>query len=472
MRLIDHDSIVLPPFDPWRTGAASLDVITASRGDPLGIERRRRARLAALLDFAIARSPLYRRLAGHPQTALPPLDAMPVVTKRELMQHFPEWVTDPQLRLDDLRRHLADPHRVGEPVLRDLVVWESSGSSGEPGVFVQDPTSLAVYDALEALRRPKLRPMERWLDPWYVRERLAFIGATGGHYATTVSVERLRRLNPWMGASLRSFSFLMPTDELVARLNDHAPTIIATYPTAAVLLAEQALRGRLRIAPKEFWTGGEALTPAMRATVRQAFGCPIANGYGASEFLAMASECTLNRLHLNTDWVILEPVDASYRRVPDGTTGSTTLLTNLANRIQPLIRYDLGDRVTLHAGRCACGSPLPVIEVEGRTDDALVLSDERGDEVRLRPLAQTTVLEDDAGVHDFQIEQRAADALLLRVGADGEALPRASTALHAYLRRMGLPRVHVDVRREAGVRTRSGKLPRVVCSRDAAETAA
>jgi phenylacetate-coenzyme A ligase PaaK-like adenylate-forming protein len=43
----------------------------------------------------------------------------------------------------------------------------------------------------------------------------------------------------------------------------------------------------------------------MRGVIRQAFGCPVTNEYGASEFLALASECACGRLHLNSDCAIL-----------------------------------------------------------------------------------------------------------------------------------------------------------------------
>ena len=206
---------------------------------------------------------------------------------------------------------------------------------------------MAAYDALEALRRPHLRPYDRILDPWGVTERLVFVGAIGGHFASTVSIERLRRLNPLLASRLRSVSFLQPVASLVAELHRNSPTVVATYPSAAVLLAEECLAGRLRIAPREIWTGGENLSPAMRAFVQQAFDCPVVNSYGTSEFLSLASECSHGSLHLNSDWAILEPVDARGNPVPRGSPGATTLLTNLANHVQPLIRYDIGDRVAL-----------------------------------------------------------------------------------------------------------------------------
>jgi len=131
--------------------------------------------------------------------------------------------------------------------------------------------------------------------------------------------------------------------------------------------------------------------------------------------------------------------------------------------VQPLIRYDLGDRVVVHPQRCACGSPLPTIDVQGRCDDMVVLRNGRGRGVRLLPLALTTVLEDDAGVFDFQLVQLDAGALQLTVGADAGSTERARAALAAYLKRQGLPHVRIEV--QAGthcVQGRSGKLQRVV----------
>lgn len=57
---------------------------------------------------------------------------------------------------------------------------------------------------------------------------------------------------------------------------------------------------------------------------------------------------------MNADWVLLEPVDERHRPTPPGVPSHTVLLTNLANRVQPLIRYDLGDSVTLLDRPCQC----------------------------------------------------------------------------------------------------------------------
>ncbi|GAA4339164.1 coenzyme F390 synthetase [Variovorax defluvii] len=457
---------VLPPFDPWLTNRIALDAAAAAHADAAALAARRDRRLADLFRAAARGSPFYRRYLAGRNPADIRLDTLPLVHKAELMDAFDDWVADPVLRLDALRRFTADRSRIADPFEGRYVVWESSGSSGHPGIFVQDTHAMAVYDALEYLRRPAARSLERLMNPFGIGERIVFVGATGGHFASTVSIERLRRLNPMLALSLHSLSFLQSPESLLRQLDALRPTVIATYPSVALLLAEERQAGRLRTAPREVWTGGENLSAACRGFVQQALGCPVVNNYGASEFLTLASECRQGRLHLNSDWAILESVDAQGRVLPAGGRGTTTLLTNLANHVQPLIRYDLGDRVWQDPVPCACGSALPVIEVEGRNDDALRLGRPGTRTVRVPPLAVSTVLEDDGGLFDFQLVQKGPCELLLSTGLRGQAadasLRRARSALSAFLARQGAVGVHIHCRSGAREhRGLSGKVQRV-----------
>jgi phenylacetate-coenzyme A ligase PaaK-like adenylate-forming protein len=454
-------------FDPWLTAAVVLDVAAAARSSAAALLARQRQRVTELLRAARAGSPLYRRrLAGvDPQAA--DLRGIAPVGKPELMRHFDQWLTDRAVRLDELHAFVADPQRIAQPYLGRYVVWESSGSSGEPAIFVQDAHALAVYDALEGLRRAPTQLMKRALDPMYLSERIAFVGATGGHFAGTVTMRRLRQVNAALAPHLHEVSFLQPEDRIAAQLDALRPTIIATYPSAALMLAEARAAGRLHAAPEEIWTGGETLTPALRGHIAQAFGCRVIDTYGASEFLSIASECRLGRLHLNSDWVVLESVDARGHAVPAGEFGDTTLLTNLANHVQPLIRYDLRDRVALMPSACSCGSPLPWIRVQGRSDDTLVLPRRGGGRVRILPLALSTVLEEEAGLFDFQLEQAAERRLCLRTSLSGaEAttrLQQASHALDAFLTRQGA--LHTEIECSAACclqHARGGKIARVL----------
>ncbi len=461
--LIEH---MHPPCDPTLTLAAARDVLLAGGMSAARIAQVRHERLQALLAHAARHAPIYRQLAGRSR-GTPSLQDFPVMPKAQLMQRFDEWVTDPGIRLAGLRDFVADPSRIADPYLGRYVVWESSGSSGVPGIFVQDAGAMAVYDALEALRRPVTRPLQRWLDPWYATERIAFIGATEGHYASVVSSERLRRLNPALSNCMHNVSFMQPWRRLVEQLEAIDPTIIATYPSVAMMLAEEKSAGRLDVRPEEILTGGESLTPPMRRFIESTFGRPVVNRYGASEFFSLACECRWGRMHLNSDWALLEPVDKLGRAVPAGETGATVLLTNLANRVQPLIRYDLGDRVAIDGTACPCGSVWPVIRVEGRSDDLLHLPTAGRARVGVSPLALTSVVEDQAGLFDFQLEQTAPRSLCLHTplqgAAAGVALRRARTALLAFFAEQGV--TGLDLRVAAGTPSRrgpGGKTQRVV----------
>ena len=426
------------------------------------IQRSAQRRLRELLAWTRERSPFYRELYRGIRVRDGHLEDLPVVTKSELMAHFDAAVTDADVTAALVRDFAADEQRAGHPFLDRYAVWKSSGTTGEPGLFLHDGRALAVYEALHALRfRQLASPGLAWL----AADRYALVGATG-HFAGCASVQRLCLLYPWLAGQVRIFSILEPQATLARQLNEYQPTLLATYPTAAGLLADEQRAGRLAIYPREVWTGGEQLSAAQRAHLADVFGCVVRDDYGASEFLAIAWSCAHGALHVNADWVLLEPVDEHNRPLPPEVASYTTLLTNLANRVQPLIRYDLGDSITLVDGACECGSPLPAIRVEGRCDDIIALSDASGRSVKILPLAVTTVLEDAAGVFRFQLCQTSATSLVVRIApevADSDAALRCRRALEHFLRAQGLPNVRVDVetaplQRHSG----TGKLRRVV----------
>lgn len=450
--------------DAWISVPAGLAVATARTLDAAALATLQRQRLAALLTHAQACSPWYRQRLRGVDPAHAPLDTLPVLHKATMMREFAALITDAEVTLPALRNFVADPRRIGEPFLGRHAVWESSGSSGEPGLFVHDATALAIYDALELQRPAPLRPLHRLWDPFWLGERVAFVGAIDGHFASQAALQRLRRRLPWAADRWRSFSILQPLTDLLRHLQAFAPTILSTYPTAATVLAEARNEGNVRLALQEVWTGGEILGDAQRARIVTALACPLRHSYGASEFLPIAAECRHDALHVNADWVILEPVDARGRAVPPGTLSHDTLLTNLANRVQPLIRYALGDRVRLLPGRCACGSALPVIEVEGRCDDLLELPGTDGRPVRLLPLAISTLLEEEAGLFHFRLVQAGPATLRLHLGG-----PRSAQADHAIrlLRRFAASQGAAPLRLQLRCgqplpRGRSGKLQRIV----------
>jgi phenylacetate-CoA ligase len=227
----------------------------------------------------------------------------------------------------------------------------------------------------------------------------------------TAFMEVIRRRYPFVADAIRPFSALSPLPELVRELNAFRPTSLVGYPTLIRLLMQEHVAGRLTIEPELVTTEGEWLSPATRVQIEVTFHCTVRDNYGASEFLVIASDCGHGWCHVNSDWVVLEPVDRVYLPVastPPAQASHTVLLTNLANRVQPIIRYDLGDSVTVSADPCSCGSPyppFPAIRVEGRRDDIMYAQAADGRMVPLLPLALVSMAEETPGVKRFQIVQ-------------------------------------------------------------------
>ena len=153
--------------------------------------------------------------------------------------------------------------------------------------------------------------------------------------------------------------------------------------------------------------------------------------------------------------------------MPRGERSHSVLLTNLANLVQPLIRYDLGDQVTWSGQRCSCGSALPVIEVRGRSDDVMqVPSQRKGETVSLLPMALCTVIEEECGVFDFQLRQHGPSTLVLRLPLRGQeadaAIARCADALQRFAAMQGARPIRVLGEPGCDVpRGRSGKACRV-----------
>jgi len=181
----------------------------------------------------------------------------------------------------------------------------------------------------------------------------------------------------------------------------------------------------------------------------------------------MGYECNHSRMHINADWVIFEPVDADHNPIPAGQLSDRTLITNLANRVMPIIRYELGDRVTLLPEKCDCGITLPIIKVEGRTDETLRFKSPSGGLIPVLPLAIWSVLKETPGVLKFQAIQTSLNELKIRLepkhAEDSEAVwKRVCVNARDYMTQQGLDNVKVVRAAEPPMRDpKSGKFRNV-----------
>jgi len=216
-------------------------------------------------------------------------------------------------------------------------------------------------------------------------------------------------------------------------------------------------------------TSSELRTPAMTERLTAAFGVAPFDLYATTEGL-WAGECEHHDgLHVWEDMTLFENVDADGRPVPPGTLGAKVLVTNLTNRVQPIIRMELADAITVEPGPCPCGRTLARMRaVEGRSEDALALPGRTGGAVTVLP-AQFGLVTRDREVGEFQIRQEGDRLRILvvpRPSAGGELEARLQRAVAARLSELGVddPQIVVE-RRDALARSPGGKLPLVVAER-------
>ena len=434
------------------------DILRAGRGRPEDTLLRQQARLRRLIEFARSRSRYYReRYAALPRGAHD-LTALPPVAKSDLMANFNGWATDPAVTREAAEGFIADPTRLGHYYLDRYVAFSTSGTTGTPAVFLHDRGAMSVYQGLLLARRLPTLIAAGAFGPFFRnRARTATIITTGGHFASSVVEALVRSRYPRLAGRNRTFSLMDPLPALVRALNEFRPAVIGSYPTVLAVLAGEQAAGRLRIAPALLLSGAERLSPPLGERISESFRCPLRDTYAASEFMGIAFDCRYGRLHVNADWLILEPVDAAGEPVAPGEASHTTLLTNLANRVQPLIRYDLGDSVTVLPAPCPCGSTLPSIRPEGRRDETLWIELADGVIRPLIPLVLATAVEEAPGVLRYQVLQTGPRRLRLRL----EEAPGHDRALvcddvlrrlRAYLSSQGIASVEVDL---SGERPRS-----------------
>lgn len=433
-----------------------------------GIQALQMERLNTIVRYARQHSKVYaERYAGLPNT-ITDLCQLPVVSKAELMPRFSDWVTDPAINPANLDAFVHNPEQIGRSYLGKYTVCTTSGTTGQPAILLQDNATMDLMGALNILRA-----MPTWITGGELMQiigkgmKTAAVWATGGHFLGITMMKRQILQKPSRARAMKIFSVLTPLAEIVAGLNQFQPAMLNGYATAILLLAQEQEAGRLNIHPVLVMTSSKSLAEEDRERIRRAFGCTVADNYGCSEFVAIAAGCKEGWLHVNADWVILEPVDEHMNPVAPGQPSHTVLLTNLINRVQPIIRYNLGDRITLRPDACPCGNPFPAIRVDGRTDEVLRLQGKNGKIIPALPLALWAVIKGTPGVQRFQIIQTGPSTLKIRMETNPDA-PRIKTwnavnsEMRKFLREQGLSDIDVQLAEELPIRDpRSGKFRHV-----------
>lgn len=344
-------------------------------------------RISHYLEWLAESSSYFAPYAGKP------LAQWPIMDKDVMMDNF-DAMNTAGLALDDVFSVAlkSEQDRDFAPMLNGYTVGLSSGTSARRGVFVASGKERAAWAGIMLAKA-----LPRGL---FAGERVAlFLRANSSLYTAMES--------RWL--TFRFFDLFTAFDQHLGPLQDYAPTIIVAPAQVLRQLALAKLEGKLPgVLPVKVISAAEVLEPADRALISQAFG-QVHEVYQATEGF-LASTCSHGTLHLNEEFVHVEPewIDASQDRfVP--------IITDFTRTTQPIVRYRLNDVLVRRREPCPCGSfAMALSAIEGRCDDMLELPGNAGQPVRVfadmvsRALAQVLPM-----VADYALVQTGPDTLQL-----------------------------------------------------------
>lgn len=290
---------------------------------------------------------------GTPVRKLEDLARFPIITK----QHFRALPPG-----ESISRNFRNEYRI-----RDL----TSGSTSVPMAIERTPAEdleMCAYRLAENFR--------------YGLSWGALRVVVNSGLAQTEGLAVVEAKSPWTRAGLLPRQVLnyvqLGPENVLRRLRELRPYMLGGHAEALWRLALEYPGGELRDLGIRFLNAGaQTVTPDMNARMRAAYGVPVYNCYGASEFNLLASECPVTGLlHLNEQGLIVE-VLRDGRPAREDEQGEV-VATNLATRAMPFIRYALDDVATMGPARCPCGRAVRTLrDVQGRVAEYFHFSERR-----------------------------------------------------------------------------------------------
>jgi phenylacetate-CoA ligase len=348
--------------------------------------------LHRLIAHAYEDVPYYRRLFA--QHRVKPEDIhtthdlrlLPITSRQDLQQ----------LPVDEIVVCGVDPER--------LIARSSSGSTGQPLTVRRTWFEERLHNAFgwRASRSHGLRLTDVHCDVMVVRP---------AHRRDNQVIHRMVQAMG-LGRQVVVSCFQSP-EEIVRALHEIRPNIVSGYASVVAKIAQCVNKDELRsLRLRYVGTGGEVLTPLMRAQIEEGFAAPVYQTYGSIEFNLLAWQCIqTEEFHVCDDGMILEVVQGE-RPVNEGESGEV-VGTDLHSFAMPIIRYRLGDVVTKGSESCRCGQPFSAIRaIRGRMNDYFQLPGGR----LVHPYEVTQVTrEKTPWIREFQITQERMDRIVMRV---------------------------------------------------------
>ena len=372
-------------------------------------------RLQALLQDVAVHVPYYRELfarIGFDPAAVrsvADMQALSFLTKAEIRAH------SDALRADDAK---------------GLARFNTGGSSGEPLIFFIG-TERVTHDVAAKWRAT------RWWDV-DIGDREIVVWGSPIELGTQ---DRVRLVRDALMRTELLPAFEMSdakVDGFIARIRERRPKMLFGYPSAISHIALRAEQRGVRLddlGVKVVFCTSERLYDHQRETISRLFGCPVANGYGGRDAGFIAHECPSGNMHITAEDIVVEIIDEAGRVLPPGQSGEI-VVTHLATRDYPFIRYCTGDIGTLGDEACPCGRGLPILkDIQGRSTDFVVAEDG----TVLHGLSLIYILRDIPAVRAFKIvqETRSHTRALIVPEAGASIAGLDTTVIEGFRRRLG-----------------------------------
>lgn len=338
-------------------------------------------RLKTFLTDIGTHVPYYRELFAtggfDPQTitSTADLQALPFLTKAIIKQN-------------------SDALRAADA--QGLARFNTGGSSGEPLIFFIG-TERVTHDVAAKWRAT------RWWDVDIGDPEIVVWGSP----IELGTQDRVRFLRDKLMRTELLPAFEMSdsrVEAFIARIREMRPKMVFGYPSAISHIAGYAEKKGIRLddlGVKVVFVTSERLYDHQREIISRSFACPVANGYGGRDAGFIAHACPSGSMHITAEDIIVEIVDAAGKVLPYGQSGEI-VVTHLATRDYPFVRYRTGDVGVLSDQACPCGRGLPVLsEIQGRSTDFVIAADG----TVMHGLALIYVLRDIPGVASFKIVQ-------------------------------------------------------------------
>lgn len=315
-------------------------------------------RLQQLLNHAIKFVPYYREKYSS-------IDLTQVTTQN--IQELLPILTKQELRNYGKNTLIADTREKGGRF------YASSGSTGTP---VNILYSSAMHQRYSAAFEARIRH-------WAGLSNMSKRGMIGGRRVLPDADNHgpFYRYN-WAEKQVYFSAYHISTKNVksyVQAMQEYKLDYMTGYAMSNYLLAKMIKEAGLSApAMKAVITSSEQLTRDMRTLLEEVYQCKVYDSYSGVECCGLISECEHGSLHISPDVGLIEVIKDNGDVAKPGQTGRA-ICTGFLNFDQPLIRYDIGDYITLAQNQsCNCGRNMPVVsKIVGRSEDIITGPDGR-----------------------------------------------------------------------------------------------